>query len=228
VSARSDAATDRVTIASAPAAGPITVCTWAKLVTQGTSTLDTIVRWDASGTTSLIMSLRGASGLTPGIYSAASTTGVLASSDVTLGTWVFIAGTRDGSSNAQIFWGTNPASLSKVTGTVNTSGTPSSVNLFGRSTSDATDWFNGSLAHFRVWTTVLTDAEVAAEGASATLVKTASAWSAWEFANAALTDSSGNSRNLTAGSTGLTADADPLASAPFVPIYSLSPYGSFH
>lgn len=204
--ARADAATDRVSIASAPATGPLTICAWVKLAST-TNATNTLVRFDAGGTTALILALRS---LVPGFYSAASTTG-LTGTAISTGTWYFLAATRDAANAAQLFQGTNPTSLSKVTGTVSSSGTPTSVNVFGRSTSDATDWLDGSEAHLRMWTAVLSDSEIAAEAASATPVRTSGLWSTWEFVAAALTDGSGNGRNLTAGSTALASDTDPVA-----------------
>lgn len=203
-----DAATDRCSIASAPAAGPLTVCVWVKLANTVNAT-NTILRLDAGGGTALILALRS---LVPGLYSAASTTGVVGSA-VSTGTWTFLGATRDAANAGQLFQGTTPGSLTKTTATVNSSGSPSSVNVFGRSTSDATDWFSGTLAYVRVWTAVLSDAEVAAESQSATPVRTANLWASWALAAAALTDGSGNARPLVAGSTALSAATDPALSS---------------
>jgi hypothetical protein len=200
-----DAATDRLNIASAPATGPVTIGAWVKLANTVNAT-NTIFRFDASGSTALILALRS---LVPGMYSAASTTGVTGSS-VSTGVWTYIACTRDAANAGQLFQGTTPGSLTKTTATVNSSGTPTNVNLFGRSTSDATDWFSGSLAYVRLWTAVLSDTAIATESQSTTAVTTANLWGSWAFASASLSDTSGNARNWTAGSTALTSDTDPV------------------
>lgn len=200
-----DAATDRLTFSTTLATSPVTIGAWVKL-TNTVNATNTILRFDASGSTALILALRSQ---VPGMYSAASTTGVTGST-VSTGVWTYIACTRDAANAGQLFQGTTPGSLTKTTATVSSSGTPSSINLFGRSTSDATDWFSGSLAYVRMWTVILSDAEVAAESQSTTAVKTASLWGNWPFAAAALSDTSGNARNWTAGSTALSADTDPV------------------
>lgn len=202
---KATAATDRVSIASAPATGPITFGAWIKL-TNTTNTTNTIMRFDASGGTALILALRSQ---VPGMYSAASTTGVTGTT-VSTGTWTYVACTRDAANAGQLFMGTTPGSLTKTTATVNSSGTPSSFNVFGRSTSDATDWFIGSLAYVRLWTSVLSDTAIATESQNAAAVTTANLWGSWPLAAASLSDTSGNSRNLTAGSTSLTSDTDPV------------------
>lgn len=200
-----DAATDRLTIASAPATGPITFGAWIKL-TNTTNATNTIMRFDAGGGTALILALRSQ---IPGMYSSSSTTGVTGSS-ISTGTWTYVACTRDAANAGQLFQGTTPGSLTKTTATVNSSGTPSSFNLFGRSTSDATDWFVGSLAYVRLWTAVLSDTAIATESQNTAAVTTANLWGSWPFAAASLSDTSGNARNWTAGSTALSSDTDPV------------------
>lgn len=205
-----DAATDRLSIASAPATGPITLMAWIKLANTVNAT-NTVLRFDAGGGTALILALRSQ---VPGMYSAASTTGVVGSA-VSTGTWTCVACTRDAANAGQLFQGTTPGSLAKTTATVNSTGTPSSVNLFGRSTSDATDWFSGSLAYIRLWTAVLSDSEIATESQTATSVatpaaRTANLWGSWPLAAASLSDVSGNGRNWIAGSTALSTDTDPV------------------
>jgi hypothetical protein len=212
VSALADAATDRLTIASAPATGPITFMAWVKLANTANTT-NTIMRFDAGGGTALINALRSQ---VPGMYSSSSTTGVVGTS-ISTGTWVCVACTRDAANAGQLFQGSTPGSLTKTTATVNSTGTPSSFNLFGRSSSDATDWFSGSMAYVRLWTAVLSDAEIATESQTLTsagtpAARTSGLWGSWPFAAAALTDVSGNGRNWTAGSTALTADTDPVLS----------------
>ena len=72
---------------------------------------------------------------------------------------------------------------------------------------DGTNLADISLAKARLWASVLDDAEIAAEYASATPVK-ASPWATWPLAvHTDITDDSGNGRNLTSGGT-ISTNAD--------------------
>jgi hypothetical protein len=228
VAARSDAATDRVTVASAPAMTAITIAGWARIEAASASSFNPIARFHtlSGDATSWIVGFKGTNGRTPAVYSPGNTTGISAA-EQTLSTYVYVAATLSGTA-AQLLYGNTPGSLTKVTGTVAASGTPDRIALFGRSAADGSEWLNGTLAYMRIWTAVLSDAEIAAESASATPVRTANAWSNWAFAAAALTDTVA-SRDLTAGSTALASATDPvLAAAAAGPIYQTSQYGSFH
>lgn len=208
MAARSDAATDRVSRTTAPSLAAVTVCAWAKIgVTHAGNLFHPIMRVEASGGSAMIFGFKGANGRTPSLYSGSSTTGI-SGTEVALSTYVFVAATMSAGA-AQLFQGTTPGSVSKVTGTVNTTGTPDTVTVFSRSPSDGSEWLEGTLAGVRMWTAVLSDAEIAAESLSLTAVRTSGLWASWPFAAAALTDASGNSRPLTAGSTALSSDTDP-------------------
>jgi hypothetical protein len=211
VAARSDAATDRVSRTTAPSLASVTVCAWVKIgATHAGNLFHPIMRVEASGGSAMIFGFKGTNGRTPSLYSGSSTTGI-SGTEVALATYVFVAATMAAGA-AQLFQGTTPGSVSKVTGTVNTTGTPDTITVFGRSPSDGTEWLEGTLAGVRMWTAVLSDAEIAAESLSLTAVRTSGLWASWPFAAAALTDASGNSRPLTAGSTGLSSDTDPTLS----------------
>lgn len=211
MAARSDAATDRVSRTTAPSLASVTVCAWVKIgATHAGNLFHPIMRVEASGGSALIFGFKGTNGRTPSLYSGSSTTGI-SGTEVALATYVFVAATMSAGA-AQLFQGTTPGSVSKVTGTVNTTGTPDTVTVFSRSPSDGSEWLEGTLAGVRMWTAVLSDAEIAAESLSLTAVRTSGLWASWPFAAAALTDASGNSRPLTAGSTGLSSDTDPTLS----------------
>lgn len=211
---RSDAATDRVSLASAPSLAAFTVMGWVKVVNSVSPFFHEIVRFsDAGASSNLILGMTGAAGLTPRTYSSGSTSGVVAGTAYTLGQWVFVASSHNGSA-AALYHGATPGSLTKVTGTV-TVGTPNQLTLFSRSASDGSEWLDGSLAYVRMYTAVLSDAEIAAESQSATAVRTSGLWAHYPLAAAALTDTSGNARNLTAGTTPLSSDADPALGTSF-------------
>lgn len=202
-----DAATDRVSINQAPALGAWSVCAWVKLATN--ASFSPIVRVEAGGGTAMVFGFKN---LTPSLYSASSPAGIVGPG-TTLNQYVFVAATRNGTAGA-LYQGTDPASLTKTTGTVNSAGTPDTWTVFSRSPSDGSEWFSGIIAYLRTWgTTVLTDAEVAAEGAATAPVK-AGTWGVWPFGNngsggVSLNDTSGNARHLTAGSTLLSLATDP-------------------
>lgn len=213
MAARSDAATDHVTIAAAPDITAFTICAWVKLASAAAGSFNPMMRVDAGGGTGLIVGFKGTNGRTPSIYSGATPGGVLGT-EVALGTYVFVAAVRSGTT-ATLYQGTTPGSLTKVSGTVNSNGTPDGLGIFGRAAGDNSEWLDGTMAYFRIWTAVLSDAEIAVESQSTTPARTAGLWSDWPFAAAALTDSSGNGRTLTAGTTALAADTDPpLGPAP--------------
>jgi len=211
VAARSDAATDRVTLSSAPSMAAITVCGWARIEAASASSFNPIIRFytNSGDASSWIVGFKGANGRTPSVYSPGNTSGISAAEQA-LSTYVFIAATLSGTS-AQLLYGNTPGSLTKVTGTVAASGTPDRLTFFGRSAADGSEWLNGTLAYWRIWTAVLSDAEIAAESQSTTPVRSTNAWANWAFAAAALTDTVA-SRNLTAGTTALSSAADPSLS----------------
>jgi hypothetical protein len=220
MAATSDVATDRVSRATAPSLASITVMAWAKLAAVHAGNLfHPIMRVEAAGGSAMILGYKGTNGRTPSLYSGSSTTGI-SGTEIALATYQCVVATMSAGA-AQIFTGTTPGSLTKVTGTVNTTGTPDTVTLFGRSPSDATEWLEGTLAYVRMWTAVLSDAEVALESQATSAVRTANLWADWSLASAALTDGSGNARTLTAGSTALAAAADPVLS-------TLRPSSFFH
>jgi Concanavalin A-like lectin/glucanases superfamily len=220
MAAVADAATDRVSRATAPSLASITVMAWAKIgAVHAGNLFHPIMRVEAGGGTALVLGYKGTNGRTPSLYSAASTTGI-AGTEIALGTYQCVAATMAAGS-AAIFSGTTPGTLAKVTGTVNTSGTPDTVTLFSRSPSDGSEWLEGTLAYVRMWTAVLSDAEIALESQATSAVRTANLWADWSLAAAALTDGSGNSRTLTAGSTALAAATDPVLS-------TLRPASFFH
>jgi hypothetical protein len=218
MAAFADVATDRVSRTTAPSLAGFSFCCWAKQTAVHAGNLfHPMIRIEASGGTAAIFSFRGTNGKTATLYSASSTTGIAMTGEQTLSTYGFFGFTMN-SGPAQLFWGTTPGTLSKVTGTVNTSGTPDTLTLFSRSPSDGSEWLEGTLYGVRCWAgVVLSDIEMAAESQLAPSVsgpaaRTSGLWGSWPFTAAALTDVSGNSRNLTAGSTALTADTDPVLS----------------
>lgn len=228
MAARSDAATDRVTLSTAPSMTAITIAGWARIEAAAASSFNPIARFHtfSGDASSWIVGFKGGNGRTPSVYSPGNSTGISAA-EQTLSTYVFLMATLSGTAAQLAYTNTPGGTLTKVTGTVAASGTPDRITFFGRSAADGSEWLNGTLAYWRIWLAVLSDAEGQAESASATPVRTANAWSNWGFAAAALTDTVA-SRDLVAGSTALASAADPVLAQAAGPIYQTSQYGSFH
>lgn len=214
MAARSDAATDRVTLNSAPNMTAVSIGGWFQINSAAAASFNPCWRLSlASGDgTAWILSFRGTNGRTPTLYSPSNTTGIVAP-EIALDTYIYLMATLSGTS-AQLLYGTTPGSLSKVTGTVAASNTPDRFCVFGRSASDASEWLNGTASKLRAWEALLSDADAAAESAASAPVRSANAWANWGFSAAALTDTVA-ARTLTAGSTALSSANDPpFGSAP--------------
>jgi hypothetical protein len=208
LAARSDAATDRVSLASAPAvASGLSMIVWVKIVVDRDD-FSTICRFHQSsgGNTAITLGMKS-NGTQPALFSPGNTGGVTGT-DLVVGTWTCVGFAVNASGVGALYRGTTPGTLTKFTGTVPISQTPDGMTFFGRSPSDATEWLNGSLAYARAWAGQLSDAEMAAESASATAVKTSGLFDHWAYAAAALTGVNGHT--LSAGTTALSADTDPV------------------
>lgn len=209
---RSDAANDRLTRtggAPDPQAG-FTVCGWFYLAVDRDD-FSTLIRLHASsGSTTRLTLSTGSSGTLPAIFTPGNTSGVLGVDSFTAGAWMFIAVTQT-STTATIYTCTPGGTMHSASGTSSGGSAPDGYTIFGRSSSDSSEWFNGRGRCLRLWSTVLTPTELAAERDSLTKVKASSIYADYDMVDAAtaLADSSGNGRNLTAGSTAVTTEADP-------------------
>src|SRR5690606_31891259 len=88
----------------------------------------------------------------------------------------------------------------------------------------AGEYINGRTAHVRVWAAALSQAELEAEMASATVVRTANLWGDWPLDGDA-NDISGNGRNLTASGTVAWVDGPDLSEPEATPFeYDFSSY----
>lgn len=214
---RFDAATDRVSYTASNPPDPATAFTvtmWVYLSVDRND-FSTLGRWHASsgGSTRLTLAT-GSSGETPCIFSPGNTSGVVAAETLTVGQWSRVAVTASGTSGTIYLADTNTGPTTSSTGTVSGGSAPDGLTLGGRAPSDSSEWFNGRLAYVRLWSAVLSQAEIEAEWASTTPVRTANLWAHWPLAtHTDLTDHSGNGRNLVAGSTATTTeDGPPLGS----------------
>ncbi|MGB3443905.1 MAG: LamG-like jellyroll fold domain-containing protein [Actinophytocola sp.] len=204
---RFDAATDRISYtggAPNPTAG-LTVTAWA-YVSVDQNDYATICRLYNGGTAATFATSGDGLG-GPNYFTVGGT--LTSATGFVVGQWRKVAISCTGTSGA--VYVAAPAGVTEVdTGTVAGVAAPNAVTLAGRATADSSEWWNGRLAHVRVWTVALSQAEIEAEWASATPVRTSGLWAAWPLAvHTDLTDVSGNGRHLTAGSTATTTEADP-------------------
>lgn len=170
---------------------------WCRVWTEAVATVGT---WstDSDGTSG------------PNWYTASGsisqTTGFVA------GEWRRLAITRTSTGSAVAYAATPDGPVEVDAGTVSTA-TPAGITLGGRDPFDTAEWWNGRVAHVRVWDGILSQAQIEAEWASPTPVITSGLWADWPLETADdLTDHSGNGRHLSAGSTtASTEDGPPLA-----------------
>lgn len=210
---RFDAAGDRCTwtgTAPTPSSG-LTITCWV-YISVNRSDFSTVLRLhSSSGATTNLNIAMDSGGLLPCVFTAGgSSTGP---QSLSVGAWARLAVTVTGStSTIYVALGAAGATQSQA-GTVggNAAVSPTSgYTVAGRSAVDPDEWFNGRLAHIRVWSAVLTQGEAEAEWASATPVRTSDLFADYPLPDAGdLTDHSGNGRNLSAGSTSVTTEDGP-------------------
>lgn len=209
--ARFNAANDRISYlgAGAPpdtATGFSFTC-WAYL-SSDLNTNSTLLRLHAAsgGSTRLTFATAG-DGTTPALFSIGNGGGVVSPLAMVVGQWRALGFSCTGTSGTIRAAGVDGGllSVSSATGTVSGGSTATGFTLGGRSSSDATEIFDGRIAYPRLWSSTMTQAEMIAEWASTSAVRASGLWGAYELPN--LADLSGNGRNLTAGAS--SADAEP-------------------
>ena len=204
---RFDAADDRIYLAAtlpAPASTGLTVLGWWRIrvdrhdysayyrtSTAGGATIHTVETWD----TGLSVNVFTASGQITDTYINA------------VDEWVALAVVDDGSGTVRSY--VRPLDGATVTksGAIAT-GTPGQICIGGRSSTDSSEWLNGTTAYVRVFADTLTQAELETEWDSTSAVLTA--WADWPLFTADdLTDHSGNGRDLTPVGAGPTTEVGP-------------------
>ncbi|MET8475428.1 LamG-like jellyroll fold domain-containing protein [Streptomyces sp. NPDC006422] len=213
MSQRSDQASDRVSYTAAAPPAPATAFTvtlWARLRVDRDDFSTMMRLHSSSGGSTSVNIATGSSGTTPVVVSPGNTGGIIGSDALAVDTWRMLAVTvgGTGATDGKLYTRTVGGSTNVVTGQVSGGATPDGLTLFGRSAGDGGEWFNGGLAYVRVWSAVLSQADIEAEWASETVVRTADLWADWPLLTD-ITDVSGNGRNLTAGTTALTTEDDP-------------------
>lgn len=213
MSVRFDAASDRISFAGTMFAvgSGFTMTAWA-YVSVDTDDFATIGRLhSSSGGSTVATWATGGDGLSGPTYFTAGGS-VVNSTNMAVGAWRKVAISCSGTTAKS--YACIPAGVTEVDSGNVSVGTPDGLTLGGRSPSDSSEWFNGRLAYVRVWTAELSQAQIEAEWASTTPVVTANLWANWPLTSSAdLTDHSGNGRNLTAGTTATSTEADPPLSS---------------
>lgn len=210
MAARFDTASDRVHYTGGglpdPEAG-FTITAWV-YISVDRDDFSTFARLSSAGGTAALFATT-ADGTGGPIYGTAGGT-LTAASGMTAGAWYRLAATCTGTSGV-LYTAAATGSTATQSGTVDGASAPDQICLGGRADTDATEWFNGRIAYVRLWSTVLSQAQIEAEWASAAPVVTAALVADWPLVTAGdLTDHSGNGRHLTAGSTAVTTEAGPF------------------
>ena len=209
MSTRFDAASDRISFAGTMFAvgSGFTITAWA-WVSVDTDANATFARLHASSGGSTIATwATGSDGLSgPNYFTGGGS--VTNSTNMAVGAWRKIAISCSGTTGKS-YVNTIGGTTEVDSGTVGV-GTPDGITLGGRAPADSSEPFNGRLAYVRVWTAELTQTEIETEWASTTPVRTSNLWANWPLTDSTdLTDHSGNGRNLSAGSTAVSTEADP-------------------
>ncbi|WP_410633390.1 hypothetical protein [Amycolatopsis sp. cmx-4-83] len=190
-------------------AGGWTMCGWFYLSVDRND-FSTMFRAHASsGSTTRLTLATKTDGTSPAIFTPGNTGGVAGVDVFTGGAWLFIAIVQSGTT-ATIYTCTPGGTMHSASGTSSGGSAPDGYTIGGRSSSDSTEYFSGRARCVRQWSGVqLTSTELAAERDSFTAVKTGT-YSDHPLATGTdLSDASGNSRTLTAGSVSGTTEADP-------------------
>lgn len=163
-----------------------------------------LTRLSQTGTSILYLST-DADGTSVAWFSSAGS--IVTTFQLTVGAWHRIAATHNAGAGT-LYTATATGATNVDTGTIVT-GTPDLLGIGGRGSGDNTEPFNGRLAAYKLYSAVLTQAEIEAEWTQYRPIRTASLHSIYPFVNAELVDYSGNGRTLTAGSTATTTEAGP-------------------
>lgn len=164
----------------------------------------------------------GAGGETPGLFSSGNTGGVISPLPLVVDVWRAIGCSISGTTGVIRAAPDTLTPVSSASGTVSGGATAAGFTLGGRDTSDTAEWFNGAIAYPRLFPTVMSEAEMLAEWASLTPVRS-DAWAGWALPS--LVDQTGQGRNLTAGSVPLGSedgppiDVDTAAAARFLAFF---------
>lgn len=179
-----------------------TFCFWVYLASNTGSGYQALLTISAGGSAYDELFIDGSRVLSLEVGNGSSTK--VTGATLALSTWYHVTVVRE--SNASIKVYLDGSSTPTITNTLSVSGRTAASNL-SFSTNAFSEWADARIAYARAWASALTTTELAAEKNSATAVK-ASPWAVWSLQTNG-TDSSGNSRDLTAGGTLTYSEAGP-------------------
>jgi concanavalin A-like lectin/glucanase superfamily protein len=208
VAAQFDAASDRVSCASAPnPASGVTFVAWFRIDTDRND-FSTIMRLHAAGGGSTTLTLgTGGDGVTAQVFSAG---GTVAAAPAVVGDWYRVAYTIAGT-DVVLYLAAATGPTAVFTGAVSPGATPDGLTVAGRSVGDSDEPLTGTLGNVRLWSGAVSNQDqVEAEWAAPAAVRASGLWADWPLA-ADLLDASGNGRHLSAGTTAVAfVDGPPL------------------
>jgi hypothetical protein len=115
------------------------------------------------------------------------------------GSWIYAAVTFGNGSGTSYYGTATTLTAGSGGGRANVAGVLDSVVIGRNVVTSPTNIFSGRIAHMRLWTGALSQAEFEAEMVSTSAIKASGLWAAYEFPNNGITfqsDSSGNGRTL--------------------------------
>jgi hypothetical protein len=189
--------------------GPVSVATWFKFsVNRGTYSTVFSIDEGSFGVENFMVCQTDITGSSLEMYPAGS--GSPMSVPVALNTWTYLGVSLTGSTATVRMRAQGAPSFTSTTASLEVNGVNQTRLLLGNSTFDETsEWMNGCLASFRIWTGVaLTATELEAEYQYASPLRTAGLRAFYKFDSASTTDNSGNGFTLSGG-TGATTEAGP-------------------
>jgi hypothetical protein len=179
-----------------------TFCFWVYLASNTSAGYQAILTLSGGGSAYDELFIDGSRVLSLEVGNGSSTK--VTGATLALSTWYHITVVRESTTSIKVYL--DGSSTPTITNTQSVSGRIAIGNL-SFSTNAFSEWADCRAAYARAWTAALSTAELAAEKNSATAVK-ASPWAVWSLQTNG-TDSSGNSRDLTAGGTLTYSEAGP-------------------
>lgn len=186
--------------------GGITVAFWVYLSVDRND-FSCMTRLSGAGTSILYLVTDG-NGTTVAWFSVAGS--IVTSFDLTVGAWHRIAATH-AAGTGTIYTATATGATNVTTGTI-TTGTPGDLGIGGRGPGDNDEPFNGRIAGYKLYSAVLTQAEVEQEWQQLTPRRTANLHAWYPLLDATAggrTDYSGNARTLGTGASAATTEDGP-------------------
>jgi hypothetical protein len=236
---RFDAAESYNTTLTLGAQANYTFSCWAKITTDRNA-FSTVWSFDQNMDGSMFGLQTDTDGTTMKVYDDAVSSFVATGPNMTVGVWYYFCVAVAGTSGT-LYW---RAATTQALSTATWTGGSRTITRVLIGDDRYTEWINGCVAGFSFWTAGLTAAEVANESQRYVPYRLANLQMFCPFVKAETADYSGLGHTLSGGATTTTEDGPPIpwrmssprliippvsaGSPPFVPLYSISSYGSFH